>query len=306
MVNRSGDYIPPTSGAVLQERQNETEALRLLITQKRLYSKAKLWLNLRWFGMLLSGVISPIVAAIWPQISVFVGGAAGIWLFLSRTLLLYLQENRTMQAAALQERFDFQVYEMPSNTPRSGALTLEEIHKVAGDNNAVRKTAQEEKLLNWYTVPQDVPGTLAVAIAQRSNASYSYMLLKTTVFVWLVIAVVWGIIIVTISLIIGLSLASFILGVLFPLLPALLDVSEHILSLNRSTKDREALYSDIESKIDQDSQSISGENLRVWQETLYELRRSTPTVPDLLYKLRRQKNEEAIASASEHLGKRQR
>ena len=49
------DYEPPAS-ATIKERQNEPDALRLLIAQRRLYRKAKRWLGIRWIGMVIIGI----------------------------------------------------------------------------------------------------------------------------------------------------------------------------------------------------------------------------------------------------------
>ena len=91
----TGEYTPPATGATLLRRQDEVDALRLLIAQKRLYSCAKRWVAIRWFGMLIIGLAAPIVAVIWPQSSVIVGSIAGAWLFLGRTLLMHAQKTRT-------------------------------------------------------------------------------------------------------------------------------------------------------------------------------------------------------------------
>jgi hypothetical protein len=65
----TGEYSPPVTGAILLRRQDELDALRLLIAQKRLYSRAKRWVAIRWFGMLVIGLAAPIIAMIWPQSS---------------------------------------------------------------------------------------------------------------------------------------------------------------------------------------------------------------------------------------------
>lgn len=302
----SGDYVPPATGASLLRRQDELDALRLLIAQKRMYSGAKRWLAIRWFGMLVIGLAAPIVAVIWPQSAVVVGSIAGAWLFIGRTLLMYLQKRNTEQAAAVQEQFDLYVYEMPQGTPRPKLPSLEGIASAAGPDSDIRATADREKMLGWYVVSEDDLGAVAVSIAQRSNASYSYSLLRATGVVWSVIAVLWAAVLITLCVGMRLSLATFLLGVLLPLLPAFLDVTVYIVGIVRSARDREALYHEIEGKIGNDEDPVTAESLRVWQESLFELRRDAPTVPDIVYRLRRNKNEVAMSSAAEQLSKRAR
>ncbi|MPV49229.1 hypothetical protein GCG21_04265 [Pseudactinotalea sp. HY160] len=305
-MNESNDYTPPATGATLLRRQDELDALRLLIAQKRLYSRAKRWVSIRWFGMLVIGLAAPIVAVIWPQSSVVLGSIAGAWLFLGRTLLMCVQKKSTEQAAAVQEEFDFYVYEMSAGTPRPKLPPLEDISLVAGPDSDLVDVAGREKMLGWYVVADDDPGAVAVAIAQRSNAAYSYRLLRLTGIIWSVVAVLWAAALTTICVVTGLTLVTFLLGVALPLLPAFLDVTEYIVGFIRSARDREALYREIESRIGNRDEPITGENLRVWQESLFELRRDTPTVPDFIYKLQRRKNEAAMSSAAAQLSKRAR
>jgi hypothetical protein len=287
-------------------RQDELDALRLLIAQKWLYSRAKRWLAMRWFGMLVIGLAAPIIAMIWPQSSVVVGSVAGSWIFLGRTLLTHLQKRSTEQAAAVQEQFDFYVYEMPSGTLRPKLPSLEEISLAAGPDAQLVAAAEREEMLGWYAVAADDRGEVAVAIAQRSNAAYSYRLLRLTGVVWSVVAVIWAAVLTTICIVTGLTLVTFLLGVVLPLLPAFLDVTEYIVGIVRSTKDREALYREIECRINNQNEPVTGESLRVWQEALFELRRHTPTVPDLIYQIQRRKNEAAMSAAASQLSKRAR
>ena len=305
-MNESNDYTPPATGATLLHRQDDLDALRLLIAQKRLYSRAKRWVSIRWFGMLIIGLAAPIIAMIWPQSSVVLGSIAGAWLFLGRTLLMHLQKKSTEQAAAVQEQFDFYVYEMPAGTARPKLPPLEDITLAAGPDSRLVAVAAREKMLGWYVVAEDDPGAIAVAIAQRSNAAYSYRLLRSTGIIWSVVTVLWAAALAAICVVTGLTLATFLLGVILPLLPAFLDVTEYVVGIVRSVGDREALYRDIESRIGNADEPITGENLRVWQESLFELRRDTPTVPDFIYRLQRGNNETAMSSAAAQLSKRAR
>lgn len=298
------DYSPPATGSVLLQRQDEVDALRYLIAQKRMYSRAKRWLGVRWFGMLVLGLAAPIVAVIWPESAVVVGSIAGAWIFIGRTLLMFLQKRNTERAAAVQEQFDFYVYEMPQGTKRPKLPPLEDIASAVGPDSEISKVSSREKLTGWYVVSVNDPGVTAVAIAQRSNASYSYRLLRTTGIVWSSVAVLWAALLTTFCVVAGLSLVTFLLGVVLPLLPAFLDVTEYIVGIIRSGRDRLALCREIEDKIGNTQDPVTPENLRVWQESLFELRRDAPTVPDVLYKLQRRKNEVAMSSAAAQLSQR--
>lgn len=299
------DYEPPAS-ATIKERQNEPDALRLLIAQRRLYRKAKRWLGLRWIGMVIIGIAAPLVAVAWPMYAVVAGAVSGLWLFIGRTLLLWAQGSVTARAASLQEQFDFYVFQMPDSANRSTMPTLEEICDVAGPDNLITATAAKEKLIDWYPIDTRNTGAAAVAIAQRANASYTDRLLRSTAIVWAVASTVWTLALIVLSVIINLSLPTFLLGVMLPVLPAFLDVVQFVNSVWRSAAERRALSDGIEKRLNDDANPVEGQDLLVWQERLFDLRRSAPEIPDFLYKIRRKVNERAMHSAANQLSRRAR
>jgi hypothetical protein len=299
------DYEPPAS-ATIKKRQNEQDALRLLIAQRRLYRKAKRWLGLRWIGMVIIGIAAPVVAVAWPMYAVVAGAVSGLWLFIGRTLLLWAQGSVTARAASLQEQFDFYVFQMPDSANRATMPSLEEISDVAGPDNLITATAAKEKLIDWYPIDTRNTGAAAVAIAQRANASYTDRLLRTTAIVWAVTSAVWTLGLFVLSIMINLSLPTFLLGVMLPVLPAFLDVVQFVNSVWRSAAERRALADGIEKRLNDVANPVEGQDLLVWQERLFDLRRSAPEIPDFLYKIRRKVNERAMHSAASHLGRRAR
>lgn len=297
------DYELPAS-ATIKKRQNEPEALRLLITQRRLYRKAKRWLGFRWGGMAIIGVAAPLATVAWPTNAVVSGAIAGLWLFIGRTLMLWAQEQLTARAASVQEQFDFYVFQMPECAKRSTMLTLEEIYDIAGPDDQIHAAAEKEKLIDWYPIDTENTGAISVAIAQRANASYTDRLLRSTAIVWTVVTAVWTLALIVMSVVLDLSLSTFIIGVMLPVLPAFLDVVQYVRSVWRSAATRRALAHSIEKRLSGESDPVKGQDLLVWQERLFDLRRSTPDIPDFLYKLRRKVNERAMHFAANQLGRR--
>jgi hypothetical protein len=297
MTASSPDYNPPSSMAI-KAKQNEMQALRLLIAQRRLYRRAKRWLGVRWLGMIIIGLAAPVVSVIWPSLAVVAGAIAGLWLFLGRTLLVLVQASATSKAAAVQEQFDFYVFGMPHITERSALPSLEEIAAIAGPDDQVQSEAGKEKLLDWYPVNDTDAGAVSVAIAQRANASYTDSLLRSTAIAWAVATASWAIVLVVASLVARLPLSTFLLGIVLPVLPAFLDVVRYITGVWRSARDRADLARAIESRL---VGTVESADLLVWQERMYELRRSAPEVPDFVYKLKRKVNERAMKSAARQL-----
>jgi hypothetical protein len=295
------DYQPPSTTRI-KALQNEPDALRLLIAQRRLYRRAKRWLGVRWVGMVVIGIGAPVISVIEPDLAVAASGVAGAWLFLGRTWLLARQTAMTGQAAAIQEQFDVYVFGMPELASRTELPSLERIADISGPDKELSSVASNEKLTNWYPIEGD-DGTVAVAIAQRANASYTDSLLKTTALVSSIIVAGWMIALPAISLIADLGLAEFLLGVVFPVLPAFLDVVLYVAGVRRSADEKRELAGTIEDHIT-GSEEARPQDLLVWQTQLFDLRRSAPEVPDLVYKLRRSKNERSMNTAARQLSKK--
>lgn len=294
------EYEPPTSASILQ-RQEQTLALRLLLAQRRLYTRAKRWQGIRWFGIVALGVGAPFASLIFPHAAVVAGAVAGLWLFLGRSVLTWLENRDMTRAAAIQEQLDQHLFQMPASITRTERPSPEDIADLVGDENQLAANVEKERLRGWYPLDATSPGAISIAISQRSNAAYTDRLIRTTVAVWAGTGTIWIVVLTIWSSLTGVTLASFLLGVALPVLPAFMDVTEYILSTWRAAQDRADLARSIDARISAGSPPIEGQELLVWQERLFDLRRTTPQVPDWLYKLTRKKNERAMNAAARDL-----
>ena len=143
---------------------------------------------------------------------------------------------------------------------------------------------------------------MTVAISQRANASYADRLLRATAIVWTILTVLWLVGLSVASVLVELSLLQFIAGVFLPILPAFLDIMQYVVGIWRAARDRKDLADSIQERLEGTGDAIDGQGLVVWQERLYALRRSTPEVPDFVYKIQRKANELAMHSAARQLG----
>lgn len=291
--------MPPSSG-VIAARQNDDDALRLLIAQRRLHSRAKRWQSARWVGLLIIGLAAPVATVVWPKAAVAVGAIAGVWIFLGRTLFSSREAGLMQQAAITQEDFDRYVFGMPRFLERTDGPSLEDVARLAGETSGLHAVAVREQLLDWYPVVAEAPGARTVAVAQRANAEYSHRLLRSTVTTWVVATACWVVALVVLSLLTGMPLATFLLGVALPVLPAALDATDYLRSMSRATADRADVARTIEQRI-RSGVPIEGEELLVWQERMFDLRRVTPQVPDWLYRLNRNANEREMETAASQL-----
>lgn len=206
-----------------------------------------------------------------------------------------------VKAACVQEELDHHLFGMPETIDRSERPSLEDVARLADDKRPLREVAKAEKLLDWYPINMASSGVTTIAIAQRSNASYTDSLIRTTVKVWATAGGLWLIALFTWASLSGITLANFLLGALFPVLPAFLDVTEYVLNTWKAARDRADLASTITKRFSRSDQSIEPQDLLVWQERLFDLRRTTPQVPNWLYRLTRPKNESAMNVTAEQL-----
>lgn len=293
------EYRPPTSES-MAERQNDDEGLRLLLAQRRLYTKAKRWQSVRWIGLIILGVAAPFVSILVPGLAVVVGAVTGIWLFVGRTLFASAEARSMTKAAAIQEELDLYIFGMPRLIDRKSKPSIEEVELLVQGDVGLHEVAEQEHLIDWYDIDPSHPGADSVAIAQRANASYTDSLIRSAMRIWAIVTVIWLIALIVWSALSGLSFGLILLGVIFPVLPAALDVAEYFRSIWRAAQDRADLANTIQARLEGD-QSISGQELIAWQIQMYDLRRTTPQVPDWLYKLTRKKNEAAMHAAASRL-----
>jgi hypothetical protein len=252
--------------------------------------------------MLCIGIAAPVVSVLIPSTAVAAGAIAGLWIFLGRTILTKLQGDQTDLAAAVQEKFDMRIFEMPVSVERSNVPSREDIVRITGSEAEVLRAAEKEKLVDeagWYPINVDETGPRSVAICQRANASYADSLLRSTATAWRVVIVAWALVLTAACILLKLSFETVLLGIMLPLLPAILDVIQYASGIKRAAVDRAELARSIERRLE--GNEIDNNNLLVWQGRLFELRRSTPEVPNLIYRIMRRKNEQAMHSAADQL-----
>ncbi len=67
----------------------------------------------------------------WPAAGVVLGAAAGLWIFISRLLLIPLRDKRRLQGALAQEMFDCDVLGLEWSPSLAEPLAPEEIYGTA-------------------------------------------------------------------------------------------------------------------------------------------------------------------------------
>lgn len=297
-------YTPP-SPTQINEAQNDDAQLRLLLAQRRLYSRAKVWANVRGFGLGIVAIASPLAVAVWPDSATGAASIAAGWFALNRLVFRPAERRAATPAATIQEQFDTRIFSMPTIAVRDPQVLPEEVVRLTNKKWNLRKKAYSaERLRNWYPINVNVDGRVAIAIAQRGNLAYTEALLRRSANLWVGLLTGWAILAVAIGLIAGFSLESFLLAIVLPILPPVLDAADEWQRVRAARKERRALTLEIQDAITNDpAKPISPDQLLGWQAQLFSLRRDAPLVPDWLYWLLRPGIEQEMEAAADMLGR---
>lgn len=249
--------------------------------------------------MFVIAIAAPIIGAIWSDAAVVCGAVAGLWIFVGRTFLVSRQRRDIDRGAAVQEKFDALVFEMASPQKREHMPSLEDIEKLTVAGSQGRRLARVEKLRDWYAFTPGADPLIAVATSQRANVSYSDSLLRTTARIWRIAMLTWATIAIVLCLVLRISVEDFLLVAVLPLLPAFLNLVEFTRQYDSASHIRSTTAAEIERAIE--SNNLTPSQALVWQERIYELRRVTPLVPDVIYWIQRKRNERGMKSVVQKL-----
>lgn len=294
-------YTPP-SAPEIASAQNEDEALRILLAQRRLYSRAKVWSAVRGLGIGVVAIGSPIIAALYPTLEVLLASVAAGWFVLNRLAFSRLERHYVERAATAQQQFDTSIFHMPSIRAGGYRLMPEEIHRLTGDQIARRRAYADEGLLNWYPIQVQLDGTKAIAIAQRANVAYSHALLNRSAAFWMSLLIIWFAVAICVALSNSFDSQTLLLVVVLPILPPLLDAIDEWLHVRAASEERRAMANQIEHAIETaQAEPIRPEQLLAWQAQLFTLRLEAPLVPNWLYRLLRPRTEDEMNVGAETL-----
>ncbi len=285
------------SGNQIADRQRNPEAIELLQAFQHAHGTAKHWHMARLTGTVLVALAAPVVIIFAPSLEHPLGAIAGAWVLASRLVLRPAQERATRFAVAVQELFDQQVLGLPPANA-SSPPAYEQIHQHARR----RKTAPDP---DWYSVQPPVPPGAAVLIAQRSGTVWSRRLHQEWAIVLVALAASWTILTVVIASVRGATVGQFLIAVLLPMLPAILDATDLCQAHWRAAAERSELEAVLDEHLDQAAHGHrpSTQELRVLQNDINRQRLIQPPIPTWYYKLRRASYETSMRAAAERLAR---
>jgi hypothetical protein len=287
----------PAEGNQVALRQRTPEAVELLRAYRHAYGTAKHWHTARLTGTVLVALAAPVVIVFAPWLEHPLGAIGGGWALLARLAIRPAQERATRFAVAVQELYDQRVLGLlpASALPRPA---YEQIHDQA------QRGGQPDP--DWYSVRPDVAPAAAALIAQRSSTVWSRRLHREWAVVLGSAAAGWTVLTVVIAAVRGATVSEFLIAVLLPMLPALLDATDLCQAHWRAGAERSGLETQLDQRLDQAAQGRlpTPEDLRALQDEINRQRLVQPSVPDLYYRLRRVSYETSMRAAADQLAQR--
>lgn len=281
---------------------NENKALNIdrLAAQRKLYSKAKNYSNaILWLCVIVPIAFSfaKVVAKSIPEVA----QAAIIYSFFA-TFLKYLlsgyqSENRNL-ASRIQQLFDCELFHLEWNEALCGAKPIpEEVYNA-------QKGASRNKLENWY---EPIIATLshdyAVLVCQRTNVVYDHGIRKSFGCIVNIVFAFSIIIIFTSGLLLKTNMWNWFLNTVIPMMP----IIAWYLDLHKQNKSNLSALNKLQTLIDgslikaEAGEAIETTSLQNIQNFMYMHRNTSYTIPDWVYKMKRDSSEAATYYSAEQL-----
>jgi predicted pore-forming effector associated with SMODS systems len=280
----------PTSKQIA-ERQELDVNLRRQLAARRYYSTAKAWRLAGQSVAIALALTSPIVLVLEPELGPKLAAIAGLWIFISRLLIVRIQRCLVIKGVAAQERFDCEVLGLRWNEALARQPGQEDIRRAS--QRTLKKIEDAKK---WYPTPHEVAWPLSVLICQRSNTAWArrqHYYYGAFLYIGAGLWIVFGICFAAAR---SASLVEYLTIIALPSLPALLDWTDIAAAHLEAAKRRDSLEATIDEAIR--NHDATDDSLREIQDRLFEHRSRSPLVPDWFYKLIRSAFEEDMRGAA--------
>jgi hypothetical protein len=229
-------------------------------------------------------LIGPFFLLFAPGAGPVLGAIAGAWLFVTRYGIDRLVKEWQLKGVRAQEGFDCNVLGISWNHSLAKVLAPEEVHGAASKDEA------EEEKDSWYPVDIECDWPISVLICQRSNAVWASRQHRSYSYVLIAAIIAWGCLGVVLALAHRATLQEYLVTVLLPSLPALLEVSDLVKRHQWAAGQREAINEQLEGLISRGRATAI--EIREVQDQLFGLRRDGANVPEWFYRRLRDDFEE--------------
>lgn len=220
-------------------------------------------------------LIAPFFLLFAPGAGPVLGAIAGAWLFVTRYGIDRLVREWQLKGVRAQEGYDCAVLGIPWNHSLANVLPPEEIHGAA---------SKEKPASNgpWYPVDVECDWPQSVLICQRSNAVWASRQHRSYSYVLVAAMIGWGCFGLVLALAHRATLQEYLVTILLPSLPALLEISDLVRRHQWAANQREAINEHLESLIPRETATDA--EIREVQDQLFALRRDGSNVPEWFYR----------------------
>jgi hypothetical protein len=284
-------------GNQIVQRQRSPEGVELLRAFHHAAAVAQRWHGARLAGTVLVALAAPVVITVIPSLERPLGVIACTWVVAARLVLRPAEWRATRLTVSVQEMYDRHVLGLPP-APALRPPALEQVHQLA--RRCLRSPDPD-----WYSVPAGVGAEAGVLIAQRSAAVWSRRLYQEWATMLAVLATGWTALTVLVAVARGATLSQFLIAVLLPMLPALLDATDLCQAHRNAATEQSALEASLDQRLDQAARGDlpSPQDLRAIHDEINRQRLAQPPVPDWYYRLRRASYATAMQAAASTLAR---
>lgn len=283
----------PPSPPPLAVRQNEPDMLRLLVAKKYRHGLADIWANTTATGTVGFALLVPLVAVPAPTAGPYLSAVAALWLVLGKSVFRRFEQRNAGLGIAYQELFETELFGLDWN---SGLGPRPRVDDAVDDAGKARNPGDQR---DWFidTAPAGPPADYllaqleSAAYGRRNHRAYARWLTRAAVALFLLGVVVW--------IAFGLSLTGYLIAVAFPSLPALQD-SFDLAGQHRKAADAkhrlETLIDEALTRLENGG-TVTAAECRAIQDTVYEVRLTSPSTPTWYFHRRETQDAAAIRAA---------
>lgn len=282
-------------------RQRDAESGRLLRAYTAEYRRAKRLRSARFTVSGLLAVAGPL-ASVWSlNAAGLVGAGAGLWVLVTRLVLIPAERSGVDRAVRMQELFDTRLFDLAWPASLTGKEPSEEDISDASrrlqDDECVRKQHDE----GWYPSTEGLPWPVDVLVAQWSSAAYARR--QHFAYFWFLamsnVGVITGVIMF--GAVASMTLTEWLITFLLPGLPAILDAGELTEAHRRLAEAKNSIERRIAALWRTELESpgtLSGDQCRSVQDEAFKLRVNGLQIPEWFYWLHRDRNEANMHDAA--------
>ena len=270
------------------QRENHFNNVRRIVVARRTYTISKRWHRTQIYGAIVLVGLTP-VAMDHAAVRNAIGIAAAVWVAISFLVFEQIERHKHLNAVILHEQFDRLVFDLPWNgslAPKFSDFYIAHIH---------RKTPSrfKKRVTNWYPIPANVDGPKHVLRCQQGNLQWSRKLYD--LYRWMVLsaAMAGATYVFVFAVTRNISTETLIAAAILPSLPAMVMAFDAFVRHTDAKQDGIRVDTYINDVMARTTQTA--DDAKEIQDRIFELRRTGPLVPDLLYAITRSRLNEALA-----------